>query len=421
MKKMKGHLLAIWLLAGSPWAGSMAVLAQESSAGFVTVEGVVRDDDSNRRLENVNVSVRGTHIGTVTNAEGAFVLKMSEAEARAGLDVSHIGYFNRHVALTGKFPIKLNIRVKPYANLLKEVMVYGADNARGLVEKALEKVPLNYSDTREMLTAFYRETVRKRNRYISVSEAVMDILKTPYDRRSVAADKVWILKGRRLLSQRAADTLSVKVMGGPNVALYLDVVKNDNALLTPDELDYYEFSMAPAEMVADRPQYVVEFRPRVLLLYALFRGKIFIDASNLAFTRVEMSLDMSDRSKATSAMLQKKPFGLRFRPQEFSFLVTYKQVGDRTYLNYVRNTIRFRCDWKRRLFATGYTVVTEMVVTDRAEATPGNTPDTKPFGKRQVFYDKVSLYADPDFWGAYNIIEPTESLEHAAGKLRRAD
>ncbi|MDR0891313.1 MAG: carboxypeptidase-like regulatory domain-containing protein [Mediterranea sp.] len=416
---MKRVIMRLLLLA-CLWVPNDALLAQTPSADYVTVEGVVRDHASNRRLENVNISVRGTNIGTVTNAEGTFVLKMSQTEATAGIDVSHIGYFNRHIDLPIHFPAKLSVRLTPYTNLLHEVVVYGADNPRALVEKALGQIPLNYSNSRELLTGFYRETAQKRHRYISISEAVMNILKTPYERRNVASDKVWILKGRRLLSQRQADTLAVKVMGGPSVALYLDLVKNDDALLEPKELDYYDFRLAPSVLIDNRLQYVVEFRPRVLQLYALFYGKMYIDSERLSFTRIEMSLDMQDRTKATSAMLLKKPATLRFRPQEFSFLVTYKQVEGGTYLNYIRSTIRFKCDWKRRLFSTGYTIVTEMVVTDRTTATPANIPTAKAFSNRQVFYDKVGEYRDKHFWDAYNIIAPTESLEHAVGKLRKA-
>ena len=31
----------------------------------------------------------------------------------------------------------------------------------------------------------------------------------------------------------------------------------------------------------------------------------------------------------------------------------------------------------------------------------------------------VDEYWNPDFWGNYNIIEPTESLEHAVDKLKK--
>lgn len=40
------------------------------------------------------------------------------------------------------------------------------------------------------------------------------------------------------------------------------------------------------------------------------------DRERLSFTRAEMSLDMQNKSKATTAILYKKPLGLRFKPQE---------------------------------------------------------------------------------------------------------
>ena len=41
------------------------------------------------------------------------------------------------------------------------------------------------------------------------------------------------------------------------------------------------------------------------------------------------------------------------------------------------------------------------------------------FNYHDSFFDKVQYFTDPDFWEAYNIIEPSESLEHAIGKLRK--
>ena len=163
----------------------------------------------------------------------------------------------------------------------------------------------------------------------------------------------------------------------------------------------------------------VEEDTKVILMYALLYGKLYIDRERLSFTRIEMSLDMQNKSKATTAILYKKPLGLRFKPQELSYLVTYKDVDGKTYLNYIRNTIRFKCDWKRKLFSTSYTVASEMVVTDRKEGVLENIPNKEAFSLNQIFYDKVDEYWNPDFWGNYNIIEPTESLEHAVDKLKK--
>ena len=69
---------------------------------------------------------------------------------------------------------------------------------------------------------------------------------------------------------------------------------------------------------------------------------------------------MNDRNKATQAILRKKPFGLRFKPVEVSFLVNYKERNGLTYLSYIRNGVRFKCDWKRKLFSTNYTILSGM-------------------------------------------------------------
>ena len=410
MKKLAsiavGWLMAFLLLGISP------LWAQEEAGNYFTITGIVKNKDNKRKLENVNVSV------PVTNADGVFSLKIKDTETILGLEVSHIGYLNSQVSLKDKEDVSdLTIWMLPAPNLLSEIVIFG-NNARGLVEEAIKKIPVNYSVDKNLLTAFYRETVQKRRRYISVSEAVIDVSKTAYSDREPSNDRVQLQKGRRLLSPKTSDTLAVKVVGGPNLSIYLDIVKNGDALLSMENLNYYDFHIEEPVNLDNRMQYVVSFRPRVSLMYALFYGKLYIDFEKLAFTRAEFSLDMQNRVKAVEAILHKKPLGLRFRPQEVSYLVTYKEQNGKTYLNYIRNEIRFKCDWKKRLFSSSYTVFSEMVVTDR-KSDFAAIPSKKAFKEKQVFYDLVDEYWNEDFWKTYNIIEPTESLEHAVNKLKK--
>ena len=230
MKKLAniavGWLMAFLLLGISP------LWAQEEAGNYFTITGIVKNKDNKRKLENVNVSVPGTNIGTVTNADGVFSLKIKGTETILGLEVSHIGYLNSQVSLKDKEDVSdLTIWMLPAPNLLSEIVVFG-NNARGLVEEAIKKIPVNYSVDKNLLTAFYRETVQKRRRYISVSEAVIDVSKTAYSDREPSNDRVQLQKGRRLLSPKTSDTLAVKVVGGPNLSIYLDIVKNGDALLS---------------------------------------------------------------------------------------------------------------------------------------------------------------------------------------------
>jgi hypothetical protein len=298
---------------------------------------------------------------------------------------------------------------------LREIVVRN-QNARELVDIAIDKIPENYSKSPELLKAFYRETAMKRKHYIYVAEGVEDMYKTPYN-RSTARDRVSIVKGRRLLSQKQGDTLGIKVQGGPVQAVLMDLVKNRDFLLNKEELDCYGFSLGVPEYINDREQYVVLMEPQVVTTYALYHGKLYIDAERLAFTRIELDLDMRDKDKATQTMLVKKPFGVRFKPRELSCVVDYRYEDGVSRISYLRNTFRFNCDWKRRLFSTSFTATCEMAVTDRQTENVKPIANRSSFDSRDSYYDKVEYFLDPEYWSSYNIIEPSESLDKAIKRL----
>ena len=414
-KQLWGYLLITLLLAGFTPLQAQTDSADESD--YITVSGVVKDKKSKKSLEYVNISIPGTTTGTVTNADGEFSFKVKDSIQAKEVEISYLGYYNAKIPLNGENIEKETVWLTPYTNMLEEVIIHARD-PRYLVEEAIKKIPANYNPKHSLLTGFYRETAQKGRRYINISEAVIDIYKTPYN-ETADRDRVQIFKGRKLLSQKASDTLAVKLLGGPNMSIYVDVVKNPDVILELESLPYYKFRMEESTTINDRPQYVINFEPQAILPYALYYGKLYIDKERLSFTRAEFFLDMNDRNKATQAILRKKPFGLRFKPVEVSFLVNYQDRDGVTYLSYIRNGVRFKCDWKRKLFSTNYTIISEMVVTDGKEENVTNIPYKMAFKETQSLSDKVENFMDEDFWGAYNIIEPTESLESAVNKLKK--
>lgn len=396
-----------------PMTGISASLEKQ----LVEVTGKVRNSKNKKILGNVSVTVPGTNIGTVTNADGYFNLKLTKEEAAHGLKVELIGFQSRNIPL-GDLNENLNILLDPTGRVLKEVLVMGGD-PKEIVETALHKIPENYPAQDNLFSGFYRETVQKGNRFINISEAIVDILKKPYKNRVTNGEKVSLHRGRKILSPKASDTLAVKLMGGPMMPVMLDAVKNGDHLFNIDEIDYFDFKMEPAVMIDDRPHFVISFSPKVSLSYPLNRGTLYIDGDDLSISRVEFALDMSDKGKVTRSILQKKPSGLNFKPIEVSGIVTYKKDGDKSYINYISSKIRFKCDWKKRLFSSTYTSNAEMVMVDRDDFPEKNIKFDETFGRRKIFSDFVDNYWDEDFWKDYNIIEPTESLEKAVGKLKR--
>ena len=397
---MKRLLLIVLMLA------PLVVLAQQ-----VLVSGTVVDDKSGNPLRQVSVSAG--RVSVVTNEDGVFALKLEKQPS--AIKVSHVGYKTRQVKLTQEKTQGLKVRLEPTTIQLREIVVRTA-NPRELVDIAISKIPENYSKVPELLKAFYRETAMKRKHYIYVAEGVEDMYKTPYT-RSVYRDRVSIVKGRRLLSQKHSDTLGVKVLGGPVLPVQLDVVKNHDILLNKQELDGYKFSMDIPEYINDRLQYVVRIEPGIVKDYALFNGRFYIDCERLAFTRIELELDMSDKEKATNRMLVKKPFGVKFKPRELSCVIDYRYEDGVSRISYLRNIFRFNCDWKKRLLATSFTATCEMVVTDSQSQDVQPIANRSSFDSKDAYYDKVEYFMDPEYWSQYNIIEPSESLDKAIRKL----
>ena len=384
----------------------MVVLAQQTTVG-----GIVIDEKTGRPLPQVSVSAG--RISVVTNDDGAFLLKLNDAQNV--LTVSHLGYKTKKIALESGKTESLKIKMTPRTIVLQEIVVRTA-NPRDLVEIAISKIPDNYSRQPELLKAFYRETAMKRKHFIYVAEGVEDMYKSPYT-RGITRDRVSIVKGRRLLSQKQGDTLGLKVMGGPVLPVLLDVVKNDEILLNKEELDAYSYSWGETEYINDRQQTVVLMEPKYPKEWALYHGKLYIDSKRLAFTRIELSLDMSDREKATRKMLVRKPLGVRFKPRELSCVVDYRYSDGVTRISYLRNIFRFNCDWKKRLFSTSFTATCEMAVTDRQSEDVKPIVSRNSFDSRDAYYDKVEYFMDPEYWSNYNIIEPSESLDKAIRKL----
>ena len=378
-----------------------------------SVQGNVVDAVTGRPMESVHVSVPGRHFATVTNADGDFTIKSDLPVTEVVF--SYLGYRTLRQRPGGG---PLRVRLTPESLPIAEASIITGDPYE-IVLAAMERVQDNYSQEPELLECFYRETVRKRSRYIYVSEAVARMYKTGYD-GTVYRDRTALEKSRVLLSQRRADTLSVKMQGGPTQAMTFDVVKNSEILFNQDELALYTFEMGMPTYIGDRLQFVINFHPSssVEVEWARYHGTLYIDRELLSFTRIEMSLDVSDIPKATRMMVVRKPLTLRFTPLELSVVISYRLRDGKSRLEYFRSTMRFNCDWKKRLFATGYAVVNELVVTDLREPAV-QIPRNEMFRTVDILSEKTGQFLDPDFWRDYNIIEPTESLEHAIGRLRK--
>lgn len=390
---------------------------QVGDDSFFTITGIAKDVNTHQKIVFASVSVPGTDIGTVTNSEGEFILKVKKSLDAKFFEISHLGYVNKKFEIASSLGDDRVFYLEQHIFPLKELTVRPKE-PRDIVQMALRNTKLNYSNKPNMMTGFYRESIKQGREYLSISEAVVDISKAPYT--NMQNDQVKIFKGRKGTNVKKADTLMVKLVGGPSVALLLDIIKNNDLIISLDSLDNYNYEIESIVNINDKPNYVISFSPSVVKSYPLFYGKLYITQDNLAITMAEFSLDLSDAQKAARQFVRTKPAGLVFLPTATSYLVTYKQQGAKFYLNYVRIELKFKSDWKRKWFKNTYTIMSEIAITDRHEDNIVRFTNPEQFRSGMVLADRIQAFNDKGFWGDANIIEPEESIQNAIKKLSKS-
>jgi hypothetical protein len=391
-----------------------AVQAQNS---YITITGLLKDSKTEDKIPYACVNIPNTGIGTVSNSDGEFTLKIDLSVPAEFFEVSHLSYKTARFKVSDAIGSEMIYYLEIQPVNLKEIPVVPQD-ARALVEKAFRNISENYSQAPNMMTGFYREYVMQHRDYLSISEAVIDIYKAPYS--GMQEDQVKIFKGRKASNVKKADTLMVQLMGGPKVLMLLDIVKNPDLSIAMDDLNNYDFEFGTVVNIDDKQNWVVNFSPGPASDGPLYFGKLYISQDQLAITRAEFSLDLRDDVAAAGAFVKKKPMGLTFMPVSTNYLVTYKEQNGLYYLSYARVDLKFRCDWKRKLFKNNYTLMSEIAVTDRREDHIVKFENPETFKSTMVLTEKVSDFIDVDFWGEKNIIQPEEPIENAIRKLSKS-
>ena len=142
-------------------------------------------------------------------------------------------------------------------------------------------------------------------------------------------------------------------------------------------------------------------------------------SSTYAISGAEFGFNLSNKEDAIAMFIKKKPLGMEVIPEVASYMVKYREQDGKWYFAYSRAEVKFKVNWKRKLFNTNYTTMSEMAVTDRTNEEVIKFAGKEKLKYTDVFSEEVEAFADPEFWGDYNVIEPDQSIEQAIRRLAR--
>ncbi|NNC50071.1 MAG: carboxypeptidase-like regulatory domain-containing protein [Flaviramulus sp.] len=390
----------------------------ETTEVFKEIEGKVIDSNSKDPLIFTDILINDSNISTVTNTDGEFLIKIPEKYFDGIITFSHLGYQKKEI-LISLINNNDKITLTPAITELDEINILTiTKNARALVIETLSKKSELYNTENTLMTAFYRETIKKRRQNASLSEAVLKIHKQPYNNQR--NDHIVLVKARKNTDYSKLDTLALKLQGGPFSNLYTDIIKYPEYIFTEENLPLYNFSYDNSTRINDKLIYVVNFKQKENNTTPLYFGKLYIDAETLALTNAVYGLNVSNRELSSQMYVRKKPRKVDVYPTEANYRVNYRIKDGKWQYAYSNISLTFKVNWKGKLFNNIYTLSSEMAVTDwevnNNKIVKNRNQILRP---TSIMSEKASGFSDPRFWGPYNIIEPEKSIESAIKKIQK--
>ena len=412
-------LLLLALTAQTASAGNNSDKKKNVQQNLITIKGKVIDAESRAPLVFASVAVKETNVAIVTNIDGEFTLKVGDLSTSKSIEVSFVGYKNKTIPISdlkdNGFKNVIALEAAPIP--IKEIIVKPLDPL-SIIEKTINNLSKNYETVPNLMTAFYRETIRKNRTYVSIGEAVVEIFKAPYN-NDIRFDGARIYKGRKNTDVEKMDTVLFKLQGGPVSVLELDLAKNSETVLTKEAMQNYNYTLSGVVEIDGKPHYVIEFVQKPSVEMPLFMGSFYIDMDSYAVSEAEFGFNLSNKEAAQSIFIKKKPLGMKITPEIATYRTKYREQGGKWHFAYSRAEVKFKVDWKKKLFNTYYTTMSEIAVTDRTDQEVIKFAGKDKIKYSDVFSDKVTAFTDKEFWGDYNVIEPDQSIESAIRRLSK--
>ncbi|AMP98579.1 hypothetical protein AY601_1664 [Pedobacter cryoconitis] len=376
-------------------------------------------DEHQKTLPYVSLKI-GKQIAAMTNADGEFLLKYSDAKHKDSLIISYIGYKNLKFSLS-ELHKDMKIQLIPSVVNLKEITIRPV-SAESIIRQAIKNIPENY-DTRPFeMKGFYREIGKVDTSYLSFAEASLNILSQGYKENS-GKDKIVINKERNLkkLGEREVNNpLNMTIDGAPYSIIANDMAKNPVRILGKNYFKKYKFEIAGSVMNNGEEAYLITFDQQDKLKEALYKGKMVILKSSYAIVSTDFALspkgityakpDISFITRPVYSLL-----GYNFRKLNEEFSERYVKINDKWYPYFYKISAVHHLKAKYKHLEGTLAVNAELFISKINIPAQGNYDKIMP--GNYVFKNYVTTYKD-DYWGDYNFIKPTNSLKELAEKLQ---
>jgi hypothetical protein len=383
---------------------------QPLQAQHLTIKGNIIDLKNDEPVPFCNISVVGKALGTMSNNDGNYTLKVPAKYLSDTLRFSCLGFLAFDIPIANITDSLLNIKLEKTVYHLKTVDVIHYQPAL-LLQNFFDNLTKNYNDEYSFFTTFYREIIQENSIFTEVSEAVLNVLKAPYSNK-YNEDLVKFIKGRKSSELQPFNEIKFKLKGGPYYITKLDVVKNSESFIDPEFIQLYTYEFQKRTLIDGRETAMISFTPIYNLRDLLYEGTLYFDIETWAISRIEFNYTRQGLLEARQLMVEREPKGCKVIPSELSYQVQYKLIDQKWYFYSARSSMQLKIFNKEKKQRTHFKCISEILTTNIEIGNLQHFNRKDIFRPYEFFTEKINGY-DKAFWENYNVIQPEEELNNA--------
>ncbi|MES2621407.1 MAG: carboxypeptidase-like regulatory domain-containing protein [Bacteroidota bacterium] len=259
---------------------TLLVNAQEN----ILLKGYVYDKEANNiPLGMAAIQIKNTQLGGLSDDDGYFEIPIPKINLKDSLKISYVGYQPNTISIAGyKDGDTVRVSIASSAETKQDVVIV-AENAKGVLLKAIQNMKKNLLYDSLIATGFYRQYHKENGKYVRLLEADVSVAfnsKSPY--KYAFHESVLLNQQRR--------SQNFETNGDEHGDHIVDLLKenpysyNRNNFLDAKKLDFYSPKFAGEDSV----EYVIKLQYKESSSVKLVQAKIWVQKETYAMTRMEI-------------------------------------------------------------------------------------------------------------------------------------
>lgn len=363
------------------------------------IEGLILNNRTGKPMQDVNVYIPNTTVGTTTDKDGKFKFAVPQNFLFRELTMSYVGCENLTIPINEIHSSLIMFLEETYEEI-DEVIIMPERALENLLKEAYRNIRKNYSKKPTLTKGFYRESLKAYNNIsLYYAEAYIDFFSEGYN-STKDMGQARIIKSRKKMFP-AHDSLNhILFHGGIYMQTEVDVIKNRMGFINPRNFDDYYYSVDDIIRTNGREIIAIRFMPETTSDEGFYEGLIYVDREDQAF--IEFNYEMTDKGIENSNFYKNNPY----QRKTAHYHVKYTKYNGDYHMYYASRT----GDSFNQVFQTPLSYKNEFLVTSIL------TDGVKPIPQDQVFEpNEVFSLAAEDFnetnWYEFNFLETNFLIE----------